>query len=380
MSKYYYHVVYESGFVDYYGSNVSNEFYWHYTPNKLLNEERTQVLTFELNDLPLTTKFIKAYKNKVWHATYDYKIRGNKGAFEMISDVYRGLTKDWILESRTEMNDIINFFNAHPVSIELGYSFPEELKLNDKDLNDMRIPSLNRLHELFETYMSHLADNIDTPIVIGDHQTTVAGDHVGVPSAMHDLLWHKLQSVNLLVHYNEKLDQNIDNPEEITSAPPAYFTSLKFNVNKKTEWLLQPEDYKHFTAVRPIGSLQLDFGTVGKDMWHCANTNDMELIQQKMVSPQWELNPWVQYDWNKCTEPEWEDGKKQYWDWLKDNNVSDYYDLSDPKFTPGRHQLGECISHNFTGPADFVDQIIKQTPKIKYFCITEEGRDHDHIL
>ena len=210
MSKYYYHVIYESGFVDYYGSNVSSEFYWHYTPNKLLNEERTQVLTFELNDLLLTTKFIKAYKNKVWHATYDYKIRGNKGAFEMISDVYRGLTKDWILESRTEMNDIINFFNAHPVSIELGYSFPEELKLNDTDLNDMRIPSLNRLHELFETYMSHLADNIDTPIVIGDHQTTVAGDHVGVPSAMHDLLWHKLQSVNLLVHYNEKLDQNIE--------------------------------------------------------------------------------------------------------------------------------------------------------------------------
>ena len=365
MSKYYYHVVYGPGFVDYYGSNVTNEFYWHYTPNKLLNEQDTQVLTFELNDLPLTTKFIDAYKNKVWHATYDYKIRGNSGAFEMISDVYRGLTTDWVLESRTDMNKIINELNAHPSAQMLGYDFPVDLKLNDKDVTDMKIPSLNRLHELFETYMAHLSDYIL---------------HNKLDKNIHDYLWGKLQSVNLLVHYNEKLSLNIDKPENIETAPPAYFTSLKFSVNKKTEWLLTPDDYEHFTAVRPTGGLQLDFGTVGKDMWHCSNTDDVELVKQKMVSPQWELNPWVQFDWNECTKVEWEDGKKKYWDWCKNNNVDDYYDLSEPRFTPGRHQLGECISHNFTGPADFVDQIIKETPRIKYFCITKEGRDHDHIL
>ena len=142
MSKYYYHVVYGPGFVDYYGSNVTNEFYWHYTPNKLLNEPDTQVLTFELNDLPLTAKFINAYKNKVWHATYDHMVRGNKSAFEMISDVYRGLTTDWVLESRTDMNNTINELNAHPSARMLGYDFPVDLKLNDKDVTDMKIPSL----------------------------------------------------------------------------------------------------------------------------------------------------------------------------------------------------------------------------------------------
>ena len=85
--KYYYHVVYGEGFVDYFGSNVSNEYFWNYTPNKLLNEQDTQVVTFELNDLPLTKKFIEAYKMKLWATTYDYKIRGNNKAFEMISDV-----------------------------------------------------------------------------------------------------------------------------------------------------------------------------------------------------------------------------------------------------------------------------------------------------
>jgi hypothetical protein len=363
--KYYYHVVYGEGFVDYFGSNVDTEYYWNFTPNKLLNEEGTQVVSFELNDLPLTKKFVEAYKNKVWATTYDYKIRGNHKAFEMISDVYRSLTKDWILESRTEMNDTINLLNAHPVAKELGYSFPEELKLNDINLNDMRIPSLNRLHELFELHMEHLSEYIL---------------HNKMDPNTHDLLWNKLQSINLLVHYNEKLDQNIARPEDIETAPAAYFTSLKFSVNKKTEWLLEPEDYEHFTAVRPTGGLQLDFGTVGKDLWHCANTNDIELVKDKMVSQQWELNPWVQYDWNECTEAEWEDGKKLYWDWVKDNNVADYYDITEPKFTPGRHQLGKCVSHNFTGPGDFVDQIISKTPSIKYFCITEDGADHDHIL
>ena len=150
--KYYYHIVYSEGFVDYFGSNVSNEYYWHFTPNKLLNEEGTQVVTFELNDLPLTKKFIEAYKYKIWAKTYEHKVRGNNGAFEMISDVYRGLTKDWILESRTEMNTIINLLNNHPTAKTLGYSFPEELKLNEQDVTDIRVPNLNRLHELFETH------------------------------------------------------------------------------------------------------------------------------------------------------------------------------------------------------------------------------------
>ena len=42
---------------------------------------------------------------------------------------------------------------------------------------------------------------------------------------------------------------------------------------------MKPEDYEHFTAVRPVGGLQLDFGTVGKDLWHCSNTNDIELVK-----------------------------------------------------------------------------------------------------
>lgn len=362
--KYYYHVVYGEGFVDYFGSNVSTEYFWHYTPNKLCNEQDTQVITFELNDLPLTKKFITAYKNKIWATTYDYKIRGNTKAFEMISDVYRGLTPDWILESRVKVNEIIDFFNTHWIGKELGFQFPEELKLNEHNVLDNRLPSLNALHELFETHMETLSE------YILDKKMDITDDS-------HDMVWNKLQSVNLIVHYNEKIEVL---KEKIWSSPPAYFTSLKFNANTKTEWLLEPEDYKHFTGVRPIGGLQLDFGTVGKDLWHCSNTNDIELVKQKMVSQQWELNPWVQYDWKKCTETEWLNGKEIFKEWCHKNNVGEYYDLSEPRFNPGRHQLGECVSHSFTGPEDFVKQIINKTPKIKYFCITEEDRHFDHIL
>ena len=96
MSKnYYYHVVYGEGFVDYFGSNVSTEYFWNFTPKKLLNEKGTQVVSFKLNDLPLTKKFIKAYKNKAWATTYDYKIRGNERAFEMLdAPILRVTSKD----------------------------------------------------------------------------------------------------------------------------------------------------------------------------------------------------------------------------------------------------------------------------------------------
>ena len=68
------------------------------------------------------------------------------------------------------------------------------LGYHTEDLNDMRIPSLNRLHELFEVHMEHLGEYILEN---------------KMEKATHELLWNKLQSINLLVHYNEKLDQNL---------------------------------------------------------------------------------------------------------------------------------------------------------------------------
>ena len=58
--------------------------------------------------------------------------------------------------------------------------------------------------------------------------------------------------------------------------------------------------------------------------------------------------------------------------WLEDNNVGDYINLSDPQYTPGRHILGECISHDINDPNDFIEQIINSTPKILATVLTDD--------
>ena len=58
--------------------------------------------------------------------------------------------------------------------------------------------------------------------------------------------------------------------------------------------------------------------------------------------------------------------------WIEDNHVGEYLDLSNPMYTPGRHQLGQCISHDFKHPEEFVQGIINNTGKINSFFITDD--------
>jgi hypothetical protein len=355
MSKYRYHILHRPGFVNYTGSNLNDDFYWHLEPDRLIDEHT--VVTWELNDLPLTQKFVEAYKTKMYAIIYNKFVRKQKRAWRIIYDVYKGLTAKDVLASRVEMNNIIEFINSE-LKDKVWFSIPTELKLNESNLLDKRLHNLNELHDIFETRMVELSSKFSRK---------------EIDEATHELLWNKLQSINLLVHYNERLrlsrNQTASSLEDL---PASYFTSLKCETPRNTEILLEPEDYKHFTCVRSSTALTLDFGTVGKDLFNCSVTDDQELVYKGMISQQWELNPWVQFDWCSCTEEEWGDQMVLYDKWIKDNNIADYLDLSDPKYTPGRHQLGECISHNFTCAADYIDQVISHSPKITGFVITDE--------
>lgn len=359
MSKYRYHVVYEPGFVNYTGSNVSTDFYWHLEPEKIMEVDQRQTVTWELNDLPLTKKFVETYKNKIHAIAYDQFVRRRKGSWRMVSDIYKGLTTTDVLNSRVEMNNIIEYLNTD-FRENIWFDIPVELKLNETDIYDKREKNLNELHDIFETRMVEM-ESMNT-----------RGE---ISQDIQNILWDKLQSINLLVHYNERLgvDQTIEN---LDSSDPSYFTSLKCDSPKRTETLLLPEDYEHFTMVRSSNALTLDFGTVGKDLFTCSVTDDEELIYKGMISQQWELNPGVQYDFTSCSHDEWHvDQMEIYNKWLVDKKIGDYLDLSDPKYTPGRHQLGECISHNFTCSADFIKEIIDTTPKIHAFFITDENNN-----
>ena len=356
MTKYRYHVVYESGFVNYTGSNVDDHYFNHLEPNDIMNTPGFQTLTWELNDLPLTQKFIDAYKQKNYQVAYDLFVRKRKRSWRAVTDIYKGLTAESVLESRTEMNNIIEYLNTE-FQDKIWFTIPSELKLNDQDLYDKRDKNLNELHDHFETRMIEL-------------ESKRSRGEIDLADA--NILWEKLQSINLIVHFNERLG-NENNIDELEHAEESYFTTIKFDVPTRSTILLEPDDYKDFTMVRPAGSLMLDFGTVGKDLFTCSVTNDAELVYKNMISQQWELNPWVQYDWASCSEKEWDDQMQLYNAWIDEYKIADYLDLTDPKYTPGRHQLGDCISHNFTNASQFIDEIISKTPKIHAFFITDEN-------
>jgi len=351
-----YHIVYEPGFVNYTGSNVGKDKFWLKDPTELLTQPNTNVVTWELNNLPLTLKFIDLYKERMTQVIRKHKLGYRDYNFNFIYDVYQSRNEKTILASRIEMNNIIDFLNNYEHS---WFTIPQELKLNEADIDDQRIKNLNELHDIFETEMEVLQSKLNEG---------------SIEYEVSDLFWHKLQSINLIVHFNEKTFVQDDEADDRTT----YFTSLKFDVPKEEDCLLTPEDYKYFTLVRPEGSLTLDFGTVGKDLFTCSVTDDIELVHKDMVSQQFELNPWVQFDWFPCSEKEWDDQMVLYNDWIEENNVADYLDLSQPKFNPGRHQLGHCISHDFSHPEEFVDTIISQTPKINSFFITDD--DNQNIL
>jgi hypothetical protein len=91
-----------------------------------------------------------------------------------------------------------------------------------------------------------------------------------------------------------------------------------------------------------------------------------------MVSPQWELKPWVSYLWTNRDRESADKFKQEYENWLTKNNVANYIDLSNPKYTPGRHPLGECISHDFQNPQEFINAIVNNTPKIRSYFLTDD--------
>lgn len=351
-----FHVVYEKGPVDYFGSNVDHWDFTCYKPNWLLSKEGTQVITWKLNDLPLTRKWVETYKNKL-SAIINSRKTKSPFKYTTVYDIYGHPTEQRVLESYRVMNQKIDYVNNCEYTKD---KIDPALKLNEDNLDTVEIDKLNRLHEDFETIMKDLTDQREAKTL-------------NIPDEEWSSLWLALQSINLIVHYNEKFAASASIESYISKVEPFHFTALKWEEPPGTTVYLEPEDYADFTLAERPGTLWLDFSTVGKDLFHCFCTNDVELVQSNMVSPQWELKPWVSYQWTPRSEADAEVFKADYLAWLEKNSVGEYLDLSDLKYTPGRHPLGECVSHQFNNPAEFIDQVISKTPRIRCYFLTDDN-------
>lgn len=356
-----FHVIYGQGDITYYTTNYANVTADTLSAEYLLNQPKTVAFTWQLNDLPLTKKFVDCF--------IDTAFRGLKtNSLEYAYDVYQEPTEDLLLKSRIQMNNIIDKFNS---TEGMWFNIPADLKLDEDDINNVNQDKLNTLHDLFENNLPilyQLRDENNLPSNLEFHN-----------------VYQDFQTINILVHYNEKIFQLVGKDrnecrENLKKLHKQYFTALKLvyhnpNLERFYRFDLEPEDYKHFTMHKPKGWLELDFATVGKDLVSCAWTNDVDLVRKNACSQQLNYYPWVSYGWTHYENDRLnrENIDNVYYKWLKDNQVEKYLDLSDPKYTPGRHILGQCISHDIENAEQFHRELLKTGTRILGVCITDDG-------
>ena len=355
-----YHVIYQPGDVTYYTTNYSDVTAETQSAEYLLDLPNTQVITWELNDLSLTKKFTNNLKKTLVSGL-------QTNCLQLAYDVYREPTEELLLSSRVTMNSIIDKFNRIP---NIWFVIPDSLKLDTTDINNVHQDKLNTLHDLFE-------NNLPVLYQMRDEDNLLSG--LDFQQAYQDF-----QTINMLVHYNEKIFQLIGQDTDecrtnLKKLHKQYFTALKLVHNGPHEDFykidLLPEDYKDFTVHKPKGWLELDFATVGKDLVSCAWTDDFELVKKDACSQQLYQYPWVSYGWMHFEDDIHHRNNidDRYREWIEKNNVGAYIDLEDPKYTPGRHILGQCISHSFDNAEEFRNTIIEATPSILGICLTDDN-------
>ena len=273
--------------------------------------------------------------------------------FSQEQSVQTDVSEESILESRRHHNSLIRELQrlrkAPKVNKQppIKFDTPDSLLVNELDPYDRCENRFNKGHHHFETQAeiwqnSHIIKNLDMEYYFK--------------------IRNMLAELNETCHYNE---------QEIHEGKHEYRTTLKYTYlshDRKPNYLrafnfeaeLQNVDYEHFRFQdNDPNVLWLDFATVGKCLTEVALTNDLNLLHSGGVTQQTKCRPWIRYSWL----PGDPNILEKYNEWIINNNVKDYYDLSAPVMTPGLHPLGKCISHNFETPKEF-EEYIKDTPKI----------------
>lgn len=308
-----YNIVFAPGNVDLYSTNIQDTV----TLVDYLNNPNVQVLSYTLNNLPLTEKFIKYYK-----LYREEHVKNNKTHTHLYSyNYYTGQNLTSVLAAKKELNYVIReLVNVYQYTIDDKLKLTENSGLTETD-------KYNALHYIFETERTKLKD-----------ETAPLDDR-------RVILFEK---INQIIHA-------IENGSKITDC---YFLVIRPNL-LVDRYKLQDEDYEHFTHPKS-GDLICDYATVGKDLWACYRSNDIGLIKSNNVNQQIHLSDSVMIEFTK---PNLHESSQRYHDWLYKNNIDMYLDVNLPKYKPGRHILG-TIDQPIRTSNDFHDKIYSKTPKM----------------
>lgn len=322
---------------DYFGNNFQSVL----DINEEIKKEDNLILSFILNDLPLTKKFVEYYKI---YRNFKKKYIDTTNRTDALDSYdynwYIPPSEENIRIAKAKMNNVITELNA------LSYKISDNLKLN-LNLNKLETDKLNSLHFIFENEIANLFN------------TNKIRER------------NLFEKINQIVHFieNASFNEAQRNQYSLVIRPINYLSYKDLYVK------LVDEDYRDFQEPKS-GNLICDFATVGKDLWACAKTNDVNLIEKKEVKQQEYLTDYVSIFFSSALTNNDSNFKNEYYEWCQSNFVDRYIDYRQPKYNPGRHILGEIDSTDKN--ADwFYNSVISKYPKFVASYLLD---DEDNLI
>jgi hypothetical protein len=123
-----------------------------------------------------------------------------------------------------------------------------------------------------------------------------------------------------------------------------------FYLDGPTKWdkhstPLTEEDYKTFNYTANHGDMIVGYHTVGKNLQHCWHDNDIVLVKKGMVRPQLKLSTEVicifSQEENLTDHTDQSHQIEKMWDWVVENNLSEYVDKNDIRHSAN---YGPCVA------------------------------------
>lgn len=245
-------------------------------------------------------------------------------------------TPSWktIYDSRVKLNSIIDLVNSRG-----WFNIPDELKLEVDNDTIKEMEKLNELHFIFETQSI---------------------DKVNHPDA--EEMFYYLEAINNLVHLCEKFTPDNGFISE--------FHSYRLQDDLLDTVSMETEDYMEMDYYI-AGTAMIDFGTVGKDLGACYETNDVELVKREEIKQQEFIRPYLSFDWTDYPRDR-EADYAAYYEWCDTNEVEKYgYNVRDPKYNLGRVVIGDLVEKENFKTAD-IQKILIEYPYFVDIVLTED--------
>ena len=330
------------------------------TINNIKITHKDEVLTFKLNDLPLTNIFFET-----WEKNYFLSRRTiHWNVYRKVDGPYRVYLQQCVNKTVDEINDASTFLIDKCSEIISKAIDVSNVKLIDKNvkleasLNDIQSDKLNDIHFFFESQAN------DWVKIMDYNWTETRSKHTELEHLFDDFFhnarvrYYALETLNQLVHLLESSNSDIKQIFNVIRNVQC--------LEKDNYYSLQDKDYESFKptdhSTSNQGKLYLDYATIGKDLFAAYCTNDIDLVKNNEVKPQLYCMPYVNFAFSNKIQKRSEsernkDEYKQYMLWCEKNKLSKYIDYTLPKHKSGRAVLGE--TSDIKSIDEFNDFILK---------------------